>query len=98
MSLIARTTDLCACVCSCHPTPIGTIGTFITGASTVITEGERTVRLGDIAICSCGHITIAVTSASTVCAEDILVSRLGDAVSACPVGTIITSAAISQAE
>lgn len=91
---IVRTGDLCSCICCCHP-PIpcvATIGVFVAGAGTVTAEGASVVRIGDMAICSCGHPTFLVGGSSTVTAEGVAVGRLGDPVAACPVGNVITSA------
>jgi len=90
---IAKLGDLCSCVCCCHP-PIpcvGTIGVAVTGANTVLTNGAATVRLTDMFICGCGHPTFVVGASGTTFAEGLPVARLGDPVSACPVGNIITA-------
>jgi uncharacterized Zn-binding protein involved in type VI secretion len=89
---IAKVGDIVSCTCCCHP-PIpclGTVGFIITGASSVLVNGSPAARVGDIAICACGHPTFIVGGAANVTAEGIGVARIGDPVSACPVGTIIT--------
>ncbi len=70
---------------------IGTIGVFVTGANSVMTNSSPTVRLTDMAICGCGHPTFVVGASGTTYVEKLPVARLGDPVSACPVGTIITA-------
>jgi len=93
MAGVARINDMVSCTCCCHPpTPcIGTVGFFVQSAVTVNANGLGVVRLGDMAMCVCGHPTFVVGGSSTVLAEGIGVARLGDAVSGCPVGTIVTS-------
>jgi uncharacterized Zn-binding protein involved in type VI secretion len=95
---IARIGDTVSCVCSCHSSPISVTGTLITGASKTYAENSNISRLGDIALCTCGHITTVVTSASKTYAENKLIARLGDVVSACPIGTIVTAASKTYAE
>ncbi len=97
-NLMSRVGDLVSCVCCCHSGCRHTIGTIITGAKSVYAENQQVARLGDIALCDCGHITIIVTSAKSVYAENQQAARLGDVVSACPVGTIITSSLKTFAE
>jgi len=70
---------------------VGTIGIAVTGATSVKTNGSPTVRLTDMFICGCGHPTFVVGASSSVFAEGLPVARLGDPVSACPVGTIISA-------
>jgi uncharacterized Zn-binding protein involved in type VI secretion len=87
---LVRAGDLCSCVCPCHDSPIGTIGVFVGGAGTVTSNGIPTMRVGDMAICSCGHMTLVAAGSPTVTAEGRGVARVGDPVVGCPSGTIIT--------
>jgi len=93
MAGVVRLGDLCSCVCCCHHNPKcrGTIGIAITGANSVLTNSSPTVRLTDMFMCDCGHPTFVVSASSTVFAEKLQVARLGDVVSGCPTGIIITS-------
>lgn len=89
----ARLGDMVVCVCCCHP-PIpcvGTVGVFVTGSLNVVTNGRPTVRLADIAMCSCGHPTFVVGASTDVITNGRGTARLGDPVAACPVGVIVTA-------
>ncbi len=88
---IARINDMVSCVCCCHQTCISTVGYFITSSDNVISNQLGTVRIGDMAICDCGHPTFVVTGSDVVLVNSIGVGRITDTVSGCPVGTIITS-------
>lgn len=89
---VAKIGDLVSCVCCCHsdPTCVQTVGTIITGSGTVTVNGAPMALVGDLAVCSCGHITTIVGSSGTVIGENRGAARIGDAVSGCPVGTIIS--------
>ena len=92
MAGIARQGDLVSCICCCHP-PIpcvSTIGYFVQSSLTVSGNGLGVARLGDMAICSCGHPTFLVGASTTVTANGLGVGRVGDPVSGCPVGNVIT--------
>lgn len=90
MSQAVRVGDLCSCICPCHDSPVSTIGTFVTGSPDTLINGKASVRVGDIAVCTCGHPTICVGGSPDVITNGRKQARVGDPVSSCPVGTIIT--------
>jgi uncharacterized Zn-binding protein involved in type VI secretion len=90
---IAKVGDTVSCICCCHPPIpcIPTVGVFVAGDATVFVDNQQVVRLGDIAICACGHPTLVVAASPDVFSTNVGIARLGDPVSACPVGVIVSS-------
>lgn len=87
----ARLTDQVTCRCPCHTSTVSTTGNINTCSPDVIVNGLGAARLNDTAICNCGHTTIVVEGSPNVFVNGRPFARLGDAVSACPVGTITSS-------
>ena len=85
---VARIGDIAVGVCPCHPTPVGFVGVIASGSIDVITNGSGTARIGDIAVCSCGHATVVVSGSGSVKTNAIGTARIGDVVAACPIGVI----------
>lgn len=78
MSGVSRVGDMGVGTCPCHLSPVGYTTIFMSGASTVLTNGSITCNLTTIGIASCGHPTIALTVSGTVNAEGSGVHRIGD--------------------
>jgi uncharacterized Zn-binding protein involved in type VI secretion len=65
-------------------------GFIISGASTVLINGQPVARNTDMVIGSCGHTGIITSSSPVVLAEGLGVARIGDSVSGCIIGQIVT--------
>lgn len=77
-------------ICPCHKSPVSYIGTFISGASSVNTNGKITCNANSIAVSTCGHVIMVITQSSTVNAEGTGVHRIGDLSQNCGTGIAIT--------
>lgn len=88
---LARITDIGVGTCPCHDDPESYITTFITGATTVKTNGLDTTYIGTIGIASCGHPTTALTGSSSVYVEGSPVHRMGDTGANCGTYTVTTA-------
>jgi len=86
-----RIGDIGCGVCFCHDSPIGTCGILIPSQNTVFFDNRNAIRLGDILITFCGHVSVVVTSSSLTITEYINQTRLTDVVVGCMVGTVVTS-------
>lgn len=88
---VARLTDQVTCICTCHSSTVSTTGTINTCSPNVKVNGLGVARVGDTAICTCGHTTTIVDGSPNVYVNGKKLARLNDPVSACPVGTITSS-------
>lgn len=88
---IARLTDQVTCTCSCHQSPVSTTGTINSASVNVTVNGLGVARVGDTALCTCGHTTTIIQGSPNITVNGIPLARLGDPVDGCPVGTITTS-------
>jgi len=77
--------------CCCHSGCVSYVTTFITGATTVLTNGSVTCNYSTIGIASCGHPTVVITKSSTVFAENLGVHRLNDIGTNCGIYTVVTN-------
>lgn len=77
-SPISRIGDIGVGTCPCHDGPVGYTTIFLTGSPTVDANALPVVRIGDLGVASCGHITTALTGSSVVDANAIGVHRIGD--------------------
>lgn len=75
---VARVGDIGVGICPLHPSPVPYVTTFVTGATTVDTNGVNTGFVGTLGGCSCGHVSTAMTGSGTVDAEGSPVHRVGD--------------------
>jgi uncharacterized Zn-binding protein involved in type VI secretion len=90
----SRITDVGVGVCCCH-CPIcciGMSGNLITGASTVLYEGQPSSRISDTVLGGCGHTGTMVGGSSTVIIEGMGTSRIGDSFVGCFSGSLVTGA------
>jgi len=81
-------------ICCCHPPApcVGMAGSLVTGAGTVVAEGQPVSRIGDVMLGFCGHVGIMVTGSATVVAEGSNVCRIGDQFVGCFTGVVVTGA------
>jgi len=88
----ARILDQWTGICCCHnnPTCISMGGYIIGGSPNVISTSQKQGRLLDTTIGFCGHTGIIISVSSTVNANSLGDARIGDAVTGCNIGTIIT--------
>ena len=61
---ICRVGDVGVGVCFGHDSPTPFVTVFMTGDGVVEVEGRGMVRVGDIGLCSCGHVSIAAAGAA----------------------------------
>lgn len=79
MPAVCRVGDLGVGICYQHDGPVRFTTVFCTGDPITSANGSPVVRIGDLGITSCGHITQATTGSSTVFGEgDQAVHRIGD--------------------
>jgi hypothetical protein len=78
MSEQSKVGDMGVGVCPCHLTPVAYTTVFISGASSVLTNGQPTAIVGTIGIASCGHPTVALTGLSSVKPTSQNTHRVGD--------------------
>ena len=60
---VCRVGDIGVGVCFGHPVPTPFVTIFVSGDGVVDIDDRQMIRVGDIGICSCGHISIAVSGA-----------------------------------
>ena len=88
----ARVGDIWVGQCCCHsdPTCIPMSGVIVTGSPNDISSGSPQARLTDTTIGTCGHTGIIVTSSSNCLANSLGKARVGDQVTGCNIGVIVT--------
>lgn len=94
MPKVSRLTDIWSGICCCHPpTPcILMAGPIITASPDHNSTGLKVARLTDMVIGYCGHPGSIVTSSTKNITNSLGKARIGDAVSGCTIGSIITGA------
>jgi hypothetical protein len=88
-------------VCFGHPVPTPFVTIFVSGDDVVDVDGNQMMRIGDIGICSCGHVSIAVSGASIVEGSNgMMAHRVGDVGITNGPGTYVavTGSSITDAE
>lgn len=92
MPSVARIGDMWVGICCCHPPIpcIGMSGTIITGSGNAKSGGPSVGRLTDIVIGFCGHPGTIVSASGKNFTNALGKARVGDAVTGCTIGTIIT--------
>lgn len=88
MPNVSRIGDIAVGTCVCHSPPIPWVGICVTGANSVLTNGQPTTRIGDIFV-SC-HAGIVISGSGTVITEGSPTARIGDITTGCGQGTIVT--------
>lgn len=88
MQPVARIGDIGIGTCYCHKSPITVVGTIVAGSSTKFANNIGIARIGDMVICSCGHVTTIVMGSPSVFADNIPASRMGDLFIGCAIGNI----------
>lgn len=78
MSQVTKIGDICVGVCPAHGGLISFCSVLISGAATVLVDGQACGNLTSIGASSCGHPTVAISGSSTVLAEGFQVHRIGD--------------------
>lgn len=58
---VCRAGDIGVGICLGHPVPTPFVTVFVNGDDIVDIDGREMMRIGDIGVCSCGHISIAVS-------------------------------------
>jgi len=79
-------------ICCCHPpapcVPMG--GWIITGSADTIAQGQKQARLVDMTVGYCGHTGQIVSASSGVDCNSRGKVRVGDQVTGCNIGNVIT--------
>jgi uncharacterized Zn-binding protein involved in type VI secretion len=65
-------------------------GTIITGSGNAKSGGPSVARLTDIVIGYCGHTGVIVTASGVNLTNALGKARVGDQVTGCTIGTIVT--------
>lgn len=89
MPATSRVGDTVVATCCCHKSCVTTTGIIVEGSPNVMTNNKSTGRIGDIAVCGCGHVTMIVEGSPNVMTNTIPTGRVGDATDGCPVGIIV---------
>lgn len=90
----SRLLDLWNGICCCHSDPSCILmgGWIITASPDTESSGLPQARLVDMTIGYCGHPGNIVTSSATVLCNSRGKARLGDQVTGCNIGQVITGA------
>ena len=88
----SRLTDMWVGICCCHedPTCVPMGGWIITGSANTLSGSLLQGRLIDETIGFCGHPGIIVTGAPSTFSNGISEARIGEFVTGCNIGTVIT--------
>lgn len=78
MAAVSRIGDIGIGTCPCHTSPQAYTTIFISGSPDVTADGLSVMRVGDLGVASCGHVTIALSGSSIVDNRGISVHRVGD--------------------
>ncbi len=89
MPAVARVGDIFVGVCRCHRDPISVTGTIISGSSNITVDGMPLARIGDMVMCSCGHVATIVSGGKNS-GQGMNIARVGDVAAGCPVGTLVS--------
>ncbi len=92
MAFSARIGDIWSGICCCHP-PLPCIsmtGFIITGSPNDVSGNSPQGRLTDTTIGACGHPGIIVTASPNALANSLGKARVGDQVTGCNIGVIVT--------
>lgn len=88
----ARVSDTGVGVCPCHKSPVGYTTTFVTGATTVLTNNLISTIISTVGASTCGHSTTALTGSPNVFFENQPSHRLADVGANCgPYNTVTAS-------
>jgi len=90
MPNVSRIGDVFTGVCHCHKHPKHVTGVIVSGAPTVIGCGSGVARIGDVVVCSCGHVAVIVSGSPTVISNGSSTARIGDVATGCPIGTLVS--------
>lgn len=74
----SRIGDIGHGICPAHHHPESYLTIFVSGATTVKTNGSTSAVVGTVGVSTCGHTTIALTGSSTVRSEGSEMHRVGD--------------------
>jgi hypothetical protein len=98
---VCRVGDVGVGVCFGHPVPTPFVTIFVSGDGVVDVDGNQMMRIGDIGICSCGHVSIAVSGSAIVEGSNgMMAHRVGDVGITNGPGTYVavTGSSITDAE
>lgn len=90
MPSVSRIGDTFKAICCCHKHCRSVTGVIVTGSANVIANGSQVALLNAIGKATCGHTAIIVSASPNVVANSLGVARIGDVVTGCPHGTIVT--------
>jgi len=90
---VARIGDVFKAICCCHSGCEDVSGVIVSGSANVFANGINVSFCSAIGIASCGHTAIIVSCSPNVLVNGIGCARLGDIVSGCPKGVIVSSSA-----
>ena len=92
MPKVSRISDIWTGICCCHPPApcIAMSGPIVQGSPTHISGGLKVGRLTDMVIGYCGHPGKIVTSSSKNFSNGLGKARIGDQVTGCTIGKLVT--------
>ncbi len=92
MAFSARIGDIWTGICCCHVLPpcIPMTGFVITGSPNAQSGNSPQARLTDMTIGACGHPGIIVTASVNALANSLGKARVGDQITGCNIGVIVT--------
>ena len=97
MPAICTVTKLCIGTCNGHDTPEQAVGVWVSGDSACTVDNQPMVRVGDIAVLSCGHTAVAVTGSHDSISQGKAIHRVGDISVSSGGGTFVTVTGSSTA-
>ena len=98
MPSVSRIGDIWTGICCCHPPApcISMSGPIIIGSPNQSSSGFKVSRLSDMVIGYCGHPGKIVTSSINNFSNGLGKARIGDTVTGCTIGKIITGNNLHQ--
>jgi len=84
------------CCCHVDPTCISMGGYIIEGSDDCLADSQKQGRLTDMTIGYCSHTGTIVSSSDTVSSNSLGKARVGDEITGCNIGNIITGLSTMQ--
>jgi len=90
---VARIGDVFKAVCCCHKSCKNVSGVIVSGSANVLANNISISFCSAVGKATCGHTAIIVSCSPNVLVNGIGCARLGDTVTGCPKGVIVSSSA-----
>jgi hypothetical protein len=92
MPASSRFGDMWTGICCCHtsPTCIPMVGIIVTGSVDAVSSNQGQGRMTDMTIGYCGHPGVIISSSVSHKTNSLGTARIGDLVTGCNIGVLIT--------